>query len=128
MIIYHKSRKNSDISYNFQMKTIRKNKQLLIVTFFYCEKNHNLSLNQFVTYLNWLKNTINIQIFLLSQPPLWPFQCCMQHAQNMHFPPQAIEFTNQNNMWVNNLFSDCPILSRVQARISATGVYSEPLI
>lgn len=56
-------RENSDVPYYFSIKAIRKIKQLLAITFFYCEENHNLSLNQFVTHLNWLKSALNAQIF-----------------------------------------------------------------
>lgn len=58
-MIICKVRKSSAISYNFSMVTISKNKQLLIVTFIYCDRNHNSTLNQFVTHLNWLKSTLN---------------------------------------------------------------------
>lgn len=37
---------NSDVPYYSSIKITRKIKQLLVVTFFYCEGNHNLSLNQ----------------------------------------------------------------------------------
>lgn len=59
-------RKYPDIFHNHSIKTIRKNKQLVIVTFFYCDENHNLSLNQFFTHLNWLKSTSNAQMFSFS--------------------------------------------------------------
>lgn len=58
-MIICKVRKSSAISYNFSMVTISKNKQLLIVIFIYCDGNHNSTQNQFVTYLNWLKSTLN---------------------------------------------------------------------
>lgn len=71
MVFYHKPRKNSDISHFYQNKMIRKNKQLLAIIFFCCEGNHNLSLNQFVTYLNWLKSDLNTQMFSFPiHPPL----------------------------------------------------------
>lgn len=59
-MIICKARKSSGIPYNFAMVTISKNKYLLIVTFIYCERNHNLSLHQFVTHLNRLKSTLNV--------------------------------------------------------------------
>ena len=43
MVVYYKIRKRSGVSYHYSMKAIRKNKQLLIVTFIYCEGNHNSS-------------------------------------------------------------------------------------
>ncbi|HHK8995907.1 TPA: hypothetical protein ACQZDK_005313, partial [Escherichia coli] len=43
MVVYYKIRKRSGVSYHYSMKAIRKNKQLLIVTFIYCERNHNSS-------------------------------------------------------------------------------------
>ena len=36
--------------------------------------------------------------------PLWPLLCSMQHAQDIHFSPLAVDLINQNKMRVNNQF------------------------